>query len=172
MVHRIFTAVRNYQTPLLHYTFFKAKEALCPPLTSVTGNLFRWMLLTERGWKWPRGSGPKRSVSLQVIVPFIVVPDTTVPTPWKGQKNIMVTKNDHINFPWLKIREPIESELCRAHSEQKGAKTDEPIVVNINLGSLKVEVNWVLVSLNQFNANYNILWLQNWFYNFTFFMQK
>ena len=53
----------------------------------------------------------------------------------------MVTKNDHINFPWLKIREPIESELCRAHSEQKGAKTDEPIVVNINLGSLKVEVN-------------------------------
>ena len=83
-------AVRNYQTTLLNPTFFKAKEALCPPLTSVTGNLFRWMLLTERGWKWPRGSGPKRSVSLQVIVPFIVVPDTTVPTPWNGQTNFMV----------------------------------------------------------------------------------
>lgn len=63
-------------------TFFRAKEAVCPPRTSLTGMRLRWMDLTAKGMKAPRGSGPRSSVSLRRINPRKVVPDTTVPTPW------------------------------------------------------------------------------------------
>ena len=73
------TQVIKEQMSLL--TFFKAKEAVCPPRTSLTGIRFRWMLLMTIGTNWPTGSGPSRSESFSRIVPRIVVPETTVPTP-------------------------------------------------------------------------------------------
>jgi hypothetical protein len=62
-------------------TFFKAKDAVCPPLTSLTTMRFLWMLFTAMGMKCPSASGPRRRVSFRRITPFRVVPDTTVPTP-------------------------------------------------------------------------------------------
>ena len=62
-------------------TFFKAKDAVCPPLTSLTTMRFLWMLFTAIGMKCPSASGPRRRVSFRRITPFRVVPDTTVPTP-------------------------------------------------------------------------------------------
>lgn len=62
-------------------TFFRAKDAVCPPWTSLTGILLRWMDLTAMGMKVPSGSGPRSSVSLRRIIPRNVVPETTVPTP-------------------------------------------------------------------------------------------
>lgn len=62
-------------------TFFKAKEAVWPPRTSLTGILLRWMDLTAIGRKLPRGSGPSSRVSFSLMRPLRVVPDTTVPTP-------------------------------------------------------------------------------------------
>ncbi len=64
------------------HTFFRAKEAVCPPRTSFTGILLRWMDLTVMERKAPKGSGPRSKVSLSRISPRNVVPDTTVPTPW------------------------------------------------------------------------------------------
>lgn len=66
---------------ILPPTFFSAKDAVCPPRTSLTGILLRWMDLTAMGMKMPRGSGPRSSVSLSRIIPRNVVPETTVPTP-------------------------------------------------------------------------------------------
>ena len=63
-------------------TFFSANEAVCPPCTSSTAILLRWMLLIAMGWKWPRGSGPSIRISFKRITPLSVVPDTTVPTPF------------------------------------------------------------------------------------------
>lgn len=62
-------------------TFLRAKEAVWPPWTSLTGILLRWMDLTVMEVKVPSGSGPSSSVSLSWITPWRVVPDTTVPTP-------------------------------------------------------------------------------------------
>ena len=63
-------------------TFLSAKEAVCPPRTSLTGSLFLWMPLMETEKKSPREVGPSRRTSLTLITPCIHVPDTTVPTPW------------------------------------------------------------------------------------------
>ena len=62
-------------------TFFRAKEAVWPPRTSLTGMRLRWMDLTAIDRKLPKGSGPSSSVSFSLIRPLSVVPDTTVPTP-------------------------------------------------------------------------------------------
>lgn len=67
-------------------TFLRAKDAVWPPRTSLTGILLRWMDFTAMGMKVPSGSGPKSSVSLSRIIPRNVVPETTVPTPC--QENI------------------------------------------------------------------------------------
>ena len=67
-------------------TFFNANDAVWPALSSLTGILLRWIVLTWIGWNWPRGSGPSNKVSFSRIVPRRHVPDTTVPTPWKLQK--------------------------------------------------------------------------------------
>lgn len=64
-------------------TFLRAKEAVWPPRTSRTAIRLRCILLTAMGMKWPRGSGPSINVSFNLITPFRVVPDTTVPTPYK-----------------------------------------------------------------------------------------
>lgn len=64
-------------------TFLRANEAVWPPLTSFTGILFRWIDLTAIGMKLPRGSGPSSMVSFRRMSPRKVVPDTTVPTPWR-----------------------------------------------------------------------------------------
>ena len=63
------------------FTFFNAKEAVCPPLTSLTGIRLRCILLITIGVKLPTGSGPSRRVSFKRMVPRMVVPETTVPTP-------------------------------------------------------------------------------------------
>lgn len=74
-----------------HLTFFKAKEAVWPPRTSLTGILLRWMDLTAIGRKLPRGSGPSSRVSFSLIRPLSVVPETTVPTPYaKKEKTVIV----------------------------------------------------------------------------------
>ena len=67
-------------------TFFNANDAVWPALSSLTGILLRWIVLTWIGWNWPKGSGPSNKVSFSRIVPRRHVPDTTVPTPWKLQK--------------------------------------------------------------------------------------
>lgn len=72
-------------------TFFKAKEAVWPPRTSLTGILLRWMDLTAIGRKLPSGSGPSSKVSFSLIRPLSVVPDTTVPTPY-ARKQTPVTR--------------------------------------------------------------------------------
>jgi len=64
-------------------TFLSAKDAVCPPRTSLTAILFRCILLTAIGMKWPSGSGPNINVSFRRISPRNAVPDTTVPTPCK-----------------------------------------------------------------------------------------
>lgn len=71
-------------------TFFSANDAVCPPWTSLTGILLRWMDLTVMGMKTPSGSGPKSSVSLSRINPRNVVPETTVPTPCQEKTNIKI----------------------------------------------------------------------------------
>lgn len=70
---------------LLRPTFFRANEAVWPPWTSLTDILLRWMDFTGMGMKVPSGSGPSSSVSLSRITPRNVVPDTTVPTPWRKE---------------------------------------------------------------------------------------
>ena len=67
-------------------TFFNANDAVWPALSSLTGILLRWIVLTWIGWNCPSGSGPSNKVSFSRIVPRRHVPDTTVPTPWKLQK--------------------------------------------------------------------------------------
>ena len=79
--HFIFLPSPNWLTDWLLQTFFRAKDAVWPPRTSLTGILLRWMDLTAMGMKVPSGSGPKSSVSLSRIIPRNVVPETTVPTP-------------------------------------------------------------------------------------------
>ena len=66
----------------INRTFLSAKEAVCPPLTSLTGNLFRCIPLIATGMNSPRKLGPNSNVSFKLITPCIHVPDTTVPTPW------------------------------------------------------------------------------------------
>lgn len=79
-----------------HLTFFKAKEAVWPPRTSLTGILLRWMDLTAIGRKLPRGSGPSSRVSFSLIRPLSVVPDTTVPTPYaKKEKTVIGVTQPH-----------------------------------------------------------------------------
>lgn len=73
-----------------HLTFFKAKEAVWPPRTSLTGILLRWMDLTAIGRKLPRGSGPSSRVSFSLIRPLSVVPDTTVPTPYAKESKTII----------------------------------------------------------------------------------
>jgi hypothetical protein len=67
-------------------TFFRAKDAVWPPLTSLTTMRFLWMLFTAIGMKCPSVSGPSKRVSFRRITPFKVVPDTTVPTPCVKQE--------------------------------------------------------------------------------------
>ena len=82
-------------------TFLSAKEAVCPPRTSLTGSLFLWMPLMETEKNSPREVGPSRRTSLTLITPCIHVPDTTVPTPWdqrerhriQDNKDTVVTRN-------------------------------------------------------------------------------
>ena len=57
-------------------TFLSAKEAVCPPHTSLTGSLFLWMPLMETEKNSPKELGPSRRTLLTLI------PATTVPTPW------------------------------------------------------------------------------------------
>lgn len=62
-------------------TFFRANEAVWPPLTSFTGIRLRWIDFTAIEMKLPKGSGPSSMVSFRRMSPRKVVPDTTVPTP-------------------------------------------------------------------------------------------
>lgn len=62
-------------------TFFRENDAVCPPRTSLTGILLRWMDLTAMGSNEPNGSGPNSRMSFSRIIPRNVVPETTVPTP-------------------------------------------------------------------------------------------
>ncbi len=81
------------------HTFFRAKEAVCPPRTSFTGILLRWMDLTVMERKAPKGSGPRSKVSLSRISPRNVVPDTTVPTPWT-KKIGLLREGTHKYINW------------------------------------------------------------------------
>lgn len=72
-------------------TFLRAKEAVWPPRTSRTAMRLRCILLTAMGMKWPRGSGPSINVSFNLITPFRVVPDTTVPTPYKPFNIVIIS---------------------------------------------------------------------------------
>lgn len=80
-------------------TFLRAKDAVWPPRTSLTGILLRWMDLTAIGMKVPSGSGPKSNVSLSRIIPRNVVPDTTVPTPYQER-----TKTECIRVCFYKCK--------------------------------------------------------------------
>jgi len=70
-------------------TFFRAKDAVCPPRTSLTGILLRCIDFTAIGMNVPSGSGPKSRVSLSRINPRNVVPETTVPTPCQQKTNML-----------------------------------------------------------------------------------
>lgn len=103
--------------------FFRAKLAVWPPLTSRTGILFRWMLFTAIGVKRPRGSGPSSKVSFNFMIPFKVVPDTTVPTPCQiviYNCYFLHIKNAHKSF-----------QLCIINTHRYGV-----CVVDLKLGRL------------------------------------
>lgn len=64
-------------------TFLRAKEAVWPLRTSFTGSLLRCIDLIAAGMKLPSELGPNMRISLTLMTPFIVNPETTVPTPFK-----------------------------------------------------------------------------------------
>ena len=68
-------------------TFFSANEAVCPPLTSVTGSLFLCIPLIVTGTNSPNDVGPNSKLSPSEITPCRHVPDTTVPTPYEKNKD-------------------------------------------------------------------------------------
>lgn len=68
-------------------TFFRENDAVCPPRTSLTGILLRWMDLTAMGSNEPIGSGPNSRMSFSRINPRNVVPETTVPTPCAKERS-------------------------------------------------------------------------------------
>lgn len=68
-------------------TFFRENDAVCPPRTSLTGILLRWMDLTAMGSNEPSGSGPNSRMSFSRINPRNVVPETTVPTPCAKERS-------------------------------------------------------------------------------------
>ena len=72
---------RQVRMQLNYFTFLSAKEAVCPPRTSVTGSLFRWTPRIETGMNSPMEVGPIRRTSFIWTTPCMHVPDTTVPTP-------------------------------------------------------------------------------------------
>ena len=84
-------------------TFFNANDAVWPALSSLTGILLRWIVLTWIGWNWPRGSGPSNKVSFSRMVPRRHVPDTTVPTPWKLEKNNHFDWF-HLPYAWKQLK--------------------------------------------------------------------
>lgn len=90
----------NWLSDWLLQTFFRAKDAVWPPRTSLTGILLRWMDLTAMGMKVPSGSGPKSSVSLSRIIPRNVVPETTVPTPCQRKGQQWVSR---VYFPFFPL---------------------------------------------------------------------
>ena len=85
-LYAVISVVNLYVMVNTEQTFFNANDAVWPALSSLTGILLRWIVLTWIGWNWPRGSGPSNKVSFNRMVPRRHVPDTTVPTPWKLQK--------------------------------------------------------------------------------------
>jgi hypothetical protein len=88
-------------------TFFRAKDAVWPPLTSLTTIRFLWMLFTAIGMKCPSVSGPSKRVSFRRITPFKVVPDTTVPTP--------CVKQEIAQFSYMAIPSTDITSWCKGH---------------------------------------------------------
>lgn len=91
----VYKLIMHISIPL---TFFRAKDAVWPPRTSLTGILLRWMDLTAMGVKVPSGSGPNSRVSLSRINPRNVVPDTTVPTPCQENTQTVLIYEHSIHF--------------------------------------------------------------------------
>ena len=50
-------------------TFLRAKDAVCPPRTSFTGSLLRWIPLITTGTNSPSRVGPNSRVSLMCMIP-------------------------------------------------------------------------------------------------------
>lgn len=61
--------------------FFKQNAASLPASASLLYTPFTWMLFIVTGRKWPKLSGPSRTVSFTLNTPWVTTPPTTVPTP-------------------------------------------------------------------------------------------